>query len=141
MSSLILVIDDDKPLLDLYSMVLEDEGYRASLSMNEYGQLADIETLQPDLIILDIKLGHQYDGFLLLQKLRLYRPTKDIPIIVCTAATEAIREQEETFRQKHIPVIYKPFDLDELLQVIRQSLPSHPHSRCQQEDRIALYDD
>ncbi len=123
MPSRILVIDDNQTLLELYGVLLEDEGYGVTLSMTAYEQLADVEALHPDLIILDIKLGYQDDGLLLLQKLRLYRPTKDIPVIICTAAIEMMREQEETFRQKHIPIIYKPFDLDGLLQAVRQLLP------------------
>ena len=123
MASRILVIDDDQAILDLYCMLLESEGYEVSASLIAYEQLADIEALHPDLIILDIKLGDQYDGFLLLQKLKLYRPTKDIPVILCTAAVQVMQEQEEILRQKHIPLIYKPFDLDELLQVVHQFLP------------------
>jgi hypothetical protein len=33
-----------------------------------------------------------------------------------------MREQEETFHHKGIPVIYKPFDIDELLEVVHQTL-------------------
>ncbi|HJT54903.1 MAG TPA: response regulator [Ktedonobacteraceae bacterium] len=130
MSSRILVIDDNQSILDLYCTLLESEGYEVSTSMVAYEQPADIEALHPDLIILDVKLNSQYDGFLLLQKLKLYRPTKDIPVILCTAAVQAMQEQEEILRQKHIPLIYKPFDLDELLQVVHQLLPpasAHEH--------------
>jgi CheY-like chemotaxis protein len=59
---------------------------------------------------------------LLLEQIRLYPPTKHIPIIVCTAAVNEMREQEETFHHKGIPVIYKPFDIDELLEVVHQTL-------------------
>ncbi|HZU67708.1 MAG TPA: response regulator [Ktedonobacteraceae bacterium] len=126
MSSRILVIDDDQSILDLYRLLLESEGYEVFASLLPYEHLADIEALHPDLIILDVKLGEHYGGLLLLQKLKLYRPTKDIPIILCTAAVQTMQEQEETLRQKGIPVIYKPFDVDELLLIIRQFLPSSP---------------
>ena len=35
-----------------------------------------------------------------------------------------MREQEEILRQKNIPILYKPFDLNELLGLVRQMLAS-----------------
>jgi CheY-like chemotaxis protein len=127
MTSHVLVIDDDPSLLELYQLLLEAEGYRVTTSKTAYEHVSDVENLQPDLILMDMKLGSKENGFLLLQKLRLYRPTKDIPIIICTAAVQAVREQEETFKEKGIPIIYKPFEIDELLQVVRQYLPTSIH--------------
>ncbi len=124
MASHVLVIDDDQSLLELYQMLLEAEGYQVTTSRVAYEQVSDVENLRPDLILMDMKLGNQESGFLLVQKLRLYRPTKDIPLIICTAAVQTVREQEEIFREKRIPIIYKPFEVDELLHVIYQSLPS-----------------
>jgi CheY-like chemotaxis protein len=124
MSSHIFVIDDDQDILELYQTLLESEGYTVTISTIAYEQVRDVETLHPDLIILDMKVGEQYQGLLLLQKLRMYPPTRAIPVIMCSAAVTLMREQEETLQAKGIPIIYKPFDIDELLQVIRQLLPS-----------------
>ncbi|HZU66104.1 MAG TPA: response regulator [Ktedonobacteraceae bacterium] len=127
MASHILIIDDDSSLLELYQLLLEAEGYRVTTSRSAYEQVADVEQLQPDLILMDMKLGGKESGFLLLQKLRLYRPTKDIPVIICTAAVQVVREQEETLKEKGIPILYKPFEIDELLRVVQQFLPSSNH--------------
>ena len=59
----------------------------------------------------------------MLQQLRMYAPTMRIPILICTAALGEMLEQEETFHRKGIPVLYKPFDIDELLEVVYQLLP------------------
>lgn len=40
--------------------------------------------------------------------------------MICTATTREMREQEETLHQKGIPLLYKPFELDELLALIGQ---------------------
>ena len=53
--------------------------------------------------------GLHHDGFRLLQKLKMYPPTEQISIIICTAAVSAIREQEDILQQKGIPLLYKPF--------------------------------
>src|SRR5579859_800197 len=123
MSSHILVINDDQYILELFELILEPEGYDVTLSKIAFEEVSAIAQLKPDLIILDFKVGLHQEGFLLLQKLRMYPPTKAIPVILCTAALQEVREQEEVLRQKEIPVIYKPFYVDELLQAVHQFLP------------------
>ena len=124
MPSRILIIEDDPYNMDLFSTLLQSEGYEVALSDKAYEDMAEVEAIQPHLIILDIRLRTREEGYTCLQKLRLYRTTEDIPVIVCTAATEFIREYEETLLRKGIPVLSKPFDIDELLGAVRQRLPS-----------------
>ena len=126
MPSRILVINDDQSILDLFSLLLEAEGYEVIISRIAYEEVSDVDKLRPALIILDFKIDNHNAGWTFLQKLKMYRPTKDIPLILCTAALNDVRELEETLRQKGIPVIYKPFEIDELLLVIQQLLPSPP---------------
>ena len=124
MPSHILVINDDLSILELFQLILKPEGYDVTLAKVAFEEMSDIAQLKPDLIILDFKLGMHQEEFLLLQKLRMYPATKAIPVIFCAAALREVREQEEVLRQKGIPVIYKPFDLDELLQAVHQFLPA-----------------
>lgn len=120
----ILVVDDDPSILDMIQLLLEQEGYRVTTSPVVLEDLADVEHLQPDLIILDFKMGERESGWTFLQKLKLHRPTKDIPLFLCTAALSDVREQEPILTQKGIPVVYKPFDVDELLAAVEQLLGS-----------------
>ncbi len=122
MSSHILVIDDDQSILELFRLIFEPEGYKVTLSKSAFEDVQEVEQLKPDLIIMDFKLGRHEDGFLLLQKIKMYRPTKDIPIMLCTAAVDIIVEQENVLREKGIPILYKPFDVDDLLRVAERML-------------------
>jgi CheY-like chemotaxis protein len=122
MTARVLVINDDQAILDLYRLLLEGEGYETHLSMIAMEDVRQIEDLAPDCIILDLKLGFGRNGLTLLQQLKMYRPTADIPVILCTAAVKLVREQEGLLRQKGVPVIYKPFDIDEFLEVVQRSL-------------------
>ncbi len=133
MSFTILVIDDDESLLDLFQLLLEEEGYTVVTSKTAFEHVSEVEQIDPHLIILDIMMGRHYDGLLLLEKLRLYPPTSTIPVILCTAATNMIREQEETLRQKDVPVLYKPFELEELLEVIHTLLSSGPGEKTESD--------
>jgi len=122
----ILIIDDDQSILELFRLILEPEGYQVTIAKSAFENVHEIEQLNPDLIVLDFKLGRQEDGFLLLQKIKMYRPTKDIPIILCTAAVDIVVEQENVLREKGIPILYKPFDIDELLRVVERELEAPP---------------
>ena len=124
MAAHILVIEDDDSILNLFRVFLEKEGFVVSTTRTVVQNVRDIEDIAPDLIILDIMFGLHHDGFRLLQKLKMYPPTEQIPIIICTAAVSAIPEQEDILQQKGIPLLYKPFRLRELRQVVQTLLPT-----------------
>jgi DNA-binding response OmpR family regulator len=129
MSARLLVLNDDEFILNLYKLLFEEQGYTLHLARIAFEDVRDIEDLHPDLIILDIKLGIHYEGFSMLQQMRMYPPTKDIPVIICTAALNMVTEQESTLRAKGIPVIYKPFSLEEILTAVRSALSSRSGNR------------
>ena len=123
MSSRILTIEDNLVTLKLIQALLETEGYDVICSTVAC-EMAEVEATHPDLILLDLRLQGQTDGFTFLQKLKLHQPTKDIPVILCTADVLYAREQEEHMRDQGIPIMYKPFDIDVLFQTIQQMLRS-----------------
>jgi len=114
----ILVVNDTQELLDLFRDILQDEGYRVSVYSYAVEDLAEIKRLAPDLLILDLIIGGEKNGWRLLQKLKLDRETMTIPILICTAAVETVRELEGHLRAKGVTVILKPFDIDDLLQAV-----------------------
>ena len=122
MSSRILVIDDNEELLDIYQQILEPEGFDVQVSLSPFENLADIERLKFDLIILDYHLNTLASKEPFLQRLKTYSPTASLPVIISTADEKAMREQEVTLREQGVRVILKPFDIDDLLQTIHQAL-------------------
>jgi DNA-binding response OmpR family regulator len=52
----------------------------------------------------------------------MQRSTARIPVIVCTAALREVQEQEGYLVAHSVRVVYKPFDIDELLGSIEQAL-------------------
>jgi DNA-binding response OmpR family regulator len=118
----ILVVNDTQDILDLFRRLLEEEGYEAVLSGSPVQQVSEIEQINPDLIILDFIFGGEKFGWQMLQMLKMQQSTAKIPVIVCTVAVDLVREQEGYLTSKGIRVIYKPFDIDELLDAVRQAL-------------------
>jgi len=74
------------------------------------------------LIILDFIFGERKLGWQMLQLLKMQRSTASIPIIICTAAESAVRDQEGYLVSQGIQIVYKPFDIDVLLLAIKRAL-------------------
>jgi two-component system response regulator VicR len=119
MATRIMVINDTPDILDLFRELLETEGYEVILYSYAPFELAEIERLQPDLIVLDFIIGQANAGWQLLQMLKMHRATTAIPVVICTAQTHFVRQIEGYLATHDIRVVPKPFDIDELLTTIK----------------------
>lgn len=79
----ILIIEDDRFLIKLYSNKLRREGFEVMESISGEEGWNKITAEKPDLIILDLVLP-QKSGFEILSELKMNPETKDIPVIVLT---------------------------------------------------------
>lgn len=79
-----------------------------------------IKERQPTILILDIRMESPEAGFAVLDLLRLDPTTTHIPVIICTAAIQLIRENEQHLRAKNCEILIKPFDLDDLLDIVKR---------------------
>ena len=122
----ILVVNDTEEILDLFRTILEGMGHAMTAWSFSPDDLAKVTQIQPDLVILDVLVGPtELQGWALLQKLRMSPATQDIPVIVCSAATNWVREQEGWLAAKGVKVVLKPFGVNDLEHAIGQafSLP------------------
>src|SRR5258708_21743155 len=123
-----LVVNDTQEILELFRMLLEEEGYEAVLAGFPVQQIGDIEKIKPDLIILDLVFGNQKTGWQMLQMLRMQRSTASIPIIICTAALDLVREQEGYLVSQGVHVVFKHFDIHPLITNLQQLYALHYHT-------------
>ena len=128
----ILAINNSVDVLALFIELLEPEGYRVSTQVYVDKDLKAIEALAPELIILDYMWAAEDFGWSLLQMLRMNRGTAQVPIILCTGAVAHVWETEDHLMTMKVDVVYKPFEIDHLIDVIRRVLaadgeivPSH----------------
>lgn len=134
MTTRIMVVNDTQEILELFREILTDEGYEVFLYSYGIQDLAEVERINPDLIILDHMIGGEPVGWQMLQKLKLRRATAQIPVVVCTAAVKAVQEMEGYMKSKNVGLVLKPFDIDDLLAAIKQALKmqnldEYPQSR------------
>nr|MBA3586175.1 response regulator [Chloroflexota bacterium] len=104
----ILVVNDTEEILDLFRDILEGMGHRMTAWSYSPDDLAKVTEIKPDLIVLDLMLGPtELQGWALLQKVRMSRETEDIPVVLCTAATNWVREQEGWLAANAVKVVLK----------------------------------
>lgn len=113
----ILVINDSPEFLQLMREFLADEGYTPETHDNGNNIMEKVAEIKPALIILDLVLG-QIDGWVVLSQLLADDATRDIPVILCSAAADRTRRYESTLASTGVRVLEKPFDLDHLLELV-----------------------
>lgn len=84
MNAKILIVDDQRDLLELLSMALAQEGYIVRTAASGTEALSMVAAEKPDLILLDIILG-DISGIKITTKLKHETETSHIPIILLTA--------------------------------------------------------
>ena len=97
-------------------------GHRCSAMTFAPEDLAEVAKVKPDLVILDLLIDGEILGWQLAQKMRMSRETERIPIIVCTALTGEMREQEGWLVSKAIKLVPKPFTVSELELAVTKAL-------------------
>ncbi len=60
---LVLVVNDTQEILDLFQEILEDEGYDVILSSYGFQEVAGVQEIDPDLMILDFIMGGEEQGW------------------------------------------------------------------------------
>ena len=121
MGKQIMIVDDDKNILEFMHLALAFEGYDVRVSTTG----KDLQQVQPgelpDLILLDVKLIDE-DGRVICKQLKTNEQTKDVPIIMLSAHVSERKLREEC------PIddfLAKPFELDILLDKVEKHLPAN----------------
>src|SRR5882724_7608846 len=84
MAKKILVVDDDRDMLEMLCLSLNAAGYLTDSAGDGVEGVEKARSCSPDLIVLDLMLP-EMDGFLVCEKLRQNPATSSVPIIMLTA--------------------------------------------------------
>ncbi|MBU0581043.1 MAG: response regulator [Candidatus Margulisbacteria bacterium] len=115
----ILLVDDDKAVVESVKFLLETEGYNVVTAKDGEEGLAKAKSENPDLILLDI-LMPKINGYQMALSLNKDSKLKKIPVVLLTATAQVAGsiKLQTTARYK----ISKPFSADELLGTIKKAL-------------------
>jgi CheY-like chemotaxis protein len=122
----ILVIDDDPDLQATMRLVLEKNGFQVVSAYNPDEGIQQVQAGKPDLVILDVLMPHDYEGFDLARKIREDLEMRELPIILLSAVHE-MKKVPYRFapHEQWLPVDYffdKPVESQVLLNKIRELL-------------------
>jgi DNA-binding NtrC family response regulator len=132
----LLIVDDEVDHCTLLAHLLEREGFKTAIAYDGEAALRAIRTEPPDVVLLDVNMPGM-DGMQVLKTAK--EENWELPIIIITAfadihgAVQAIRSGAQDY-------LSKPFDHEELLRVVRQSLIRQRLKRQAQEQTQDFFD-
>ncbi|KGJ04795.1 two-component system, NtrC family, nitrogen regulation response regulator NtrX [Paracoccus halophilus] len=116
----ILIVDDERDIRELISDILRDEGYATRLAANSDQAMTELNAEEPALMILDIWLkDSKMDGIDILKQVKRNNP--DVPVVIISGHGN-IEIAVAAIKQGAYDFIEKPFNIDQLLVVIRRAM-------------------
>ncbi len=116
MSKKIMVVDDDKHIVDYLVNVFEDNGYATCCAYDGMAAYDVAIREKPDLLTLDLEMPNGW-GPKFFRKLTLEDEFVDIPVIVISGPPSI-----HLVIKCAVATLKKPFDPDELIQIVRSTL-------------------
>jgi two-component system nitrogen regulation response regulator NtrX len=126
----ILIVDDERDIRELISDILQDEGFATRLAGNSDEAMNEINSEPPALMILDIWLkDSRMDGIDILKTVK--RDNPDVPVVIISGHGN-IEIAVAAIKQGAYDFIEKPFNIDQLMVVIRRAMET---SRLRRENQ------
>jgi two-component system, response regulator, stage 0 sporulation protein F len=114
----ILIVDDEKPVLDVLSEYIQSQGYATHTASGGAEALAVVERERPDLVLLDLRMPG-VDGLEVLRRLRKAGPR---PAVIMVTANEDLALARETLKTGAFDYVAKPFDFQYLDRVVAAAM-------------------
>ncbi len=130
----ILIIEDDKNLLESLSEVLNEEGFEIFTACRGDAGLDLLNSVIPDLIICDVMMPGM-DGYEVLEEISKNESLSTIPFVFLTARNER-NDQRKAMDMGADDYLNKPFSLDELLSTIDIRLKKSEKAKLASEEKI-----
>ncbi len=93
----ILIVDDDRDFAHSAKDFLQARGYRVELAHNSVAAQKALDQQRPDLIVLDIMMDYDAEGFNFAYKLKTSEETKSLPIIIVSGYEKHLTKKYDQF--------------------------------------------
>ena len=137
MEPLILIVEDEPPLVEVIKYNFENAGFRPTVASDGNAALFQAEELLPELIILDWMLPER-SGIEVCRELRKRKSTKATPIIMLTARSEEI-DKVKGLENGADDYVVKPFSPKELIArskaLLRRTKPGFVENKLYRTDQ------
>ncbi|WP_175621920.1 response regulator [Chryseobacterium schmidteae] len=106
----ILIFDDDKTILEVITIIFEENGYQVEISETSHDIIEKVSQFKPDVILMDNWIP-RIGGVEATQLLKSHDEFKSIPVIYVTANNDIVALAKEAQADDYVA---KPFDLEDL---------------------------
>ncbi len=113
-----MICDDDQDILDLTSLILEDD-YEVATEVDSTRLIRQAEAFKPDLILLDMWMP-KITGDQLVRFLKRLPNLQHIPVVIFSASSDGKQKAMEAGANGFLA---KPFDIDELIRIVSEYCP------------------
>ena len=113
----ILLVDDDRELIEGLRALLEKQGYRVIQASDGHQAKSVIYNQKPDLVILDMMMPRM-GGYPVLEH---FRGKPDVPPIIMITANEGSRHKAYAEYLGVVDYIRKPFAMERLLEAVNKA--------------------
>ena len=117
----ILVVDDEITIAEMLHAYLEDEGFHVVTAADGREALARLPEVRPDLVLSDVMMP-LLDGRQLCNAMADHPEYRRVPVVLMSAGGERVVKDHCTYTA----FVPKPFELDGLIDTIRQILAATP---------------
>ncbi len=115
--TIILIVEDDEELLNLYSEILEINRYDVKTAINGEEAVSKYKQIHPDLVVMDGILPKMdgYDAFS-----QIIKYDKNAKVVIVTGYSEFDSKNNRALEQGLMSIITKPIGIDELLDLAKK---------------------
>jgi CheY-like chemotaxis protein len=124
--TLIAVVDNDVHVLALMTDLFEVRGWTVTTCWDGDQAFAFLQEQQPDLVLLDLWLETQTNGWQVLRDLKTEPRTRAIPVVLLSERGDLVHTNEAWLQQLGVAVVPKPLDLDLLYHSVERLLTDRP---------------
>ena len=117
----ILIVDDDETVLQTFAKALSLEGFDVRTAASPLVGLAEVETMPPDAILLDLRMPF-VNGFGFLYRLRAHVAHRHTPVVIITGDSCIDDPSMTELHSLDAEVLFKPIWIDEVVSVARSML-------------------
>jgi CheY-like chemotaxis protein len=114
----ILFVDDDEFMLETYEKIISLFGHQAILADTAEAAFIQIETQQPDMIVLDNQLP-DVEGLDVLKILRSNTSTASIPVVMVSASPDVVAMQAKAAGAQYF--LSKPIFPEDLIEILEEN--------------------
>ncbi|MFD2286807.1 response regulator [Pedobacter petrophilus] len=117
MKKKVVLVQDNKEILEIMDQVLEEEGFDVTASLTT-DPVDRIDEIEPDVVIVDDHIKGDKKGSEIIRELKSDPETEDVSAVLTSTSNKLPQQAEECKADDYIE---KPFDIDHMIEVVKKN--------------------